>query len=395
MTDLNAFREETRTWLEENCPEGMRNLSFHWEDAHKIYNTDVAEVWRERMAAKGWIAPMWPVAYGGGGLSREEAVVLSQEMGRIKATAASSGMGLTMIGPTLLEFGSEAQKQRHLPSICDGTIHWCQGYSEPGAGSDLAALQARAVIEGDQFVINGQKIWTSGAQHADWMFALVRTDPNAPKHEGISFVLLDMHQDGVSVKPIGLISGSSPFCETFLDNAIAKREDLVGELNKGWSIGKRLLQFERSGIGGLSGAANRKKVVKTNPIADLAKRYVGTSNGRIADAAYREKILKQSMTEKAFQLTTARVVQENQSGQTPGATTSIFKLVGSTLARESAALKSEIMGIKGLGWEGEGFDSGELEATRNWLNSRAVTIYGGTNEVQMNIIGKRVLGLPD
>jgi len=373
----------------------MRNLSFHWEDAHKIYNTDVAEVWRERMAAKGWIAPMWPVAYGGGGLSREEAVVLSQEMGRIKATAASSGMGLTMIGPTLLEFGSEAQKQRHLPSICDGTIRWCQGYSEPGAGSDLAALQARAVIEGDQFVINGQKIWTSGAQHADWMFALVRTDPNAPKHEGISFVLLDMHQDGVSVKPIGLISGSSPFCETFLDNAIAKREDLVGELNKGWSIGKRLLQFERSGIGGLSGAANRKKVVKTNPIADLAKRYVGTSNGRIADAAYREKILKQSMTEKAFQLTTARVVQENQSGQTPGATTSIFKLVGSTLARESAALKSEIMGIKGLGWEGEGFDSGELEATRNWLNSRAVTIYGGTNEVQMNIIGKRVLGLPD
>jgi len=395
MTDLNAFREETRTWLEENCPEGMRNLSFHWEDAHKIYNTDVAEVWRERMAAKGWIAPMWPVAYGGGGLSREEAVVLSQEMGRIKATAASSGMGLTMIGPTLLEFGSEAQKQRHLPSICDGTIRWCQGYSEPGAGSDLAALQARAVIEGDQFVINGQKIWTSGAQHADWMFALVRTDPNAPKHEGISFVLLDMHQDGVSVKPIGLISGSSPFCETFLDNAIAKREDLVGELNKGWSIGKRLLQFERSGIGGLSGAANRKKVVKTNPIADLAKRYVGTSNGRIADAAYRKKILKQSMTEKAFQLTTARVVQENQSGQTPGATTSIFKLVGSTLARESAALKSEIMGIKGLGWEGEGFDSGELEATRNWLNSRAVTIYGGTNEVQMNIIGKRVLGLPD
>lgn len=395
MTDLNTFREETRNWLEENCPEGMRNLSFHWEDAHKIYNTDVAEVWRERMAAKGWIAPMWPVAYGGGGLSREEAVVLSQEMGRIKATAASSGMGLTMIGPTLLEFGSEAQKQRHLPSICDGTIRWCQGYSEPGAGSDLAALQARAVIEGDQFVINGQKIWTSGAQHADWMFALVRTDPNAPKHEGISFVLLDMHQDGVSVKPIGLISGSSPFCETFLDNAIAKREDLVGELNKGWSIGKRLLQFERSGIGGLSGAANRKKVVKTNPIADLAKRYVGTSNGRIADAAYREKILKQSMTEKAFQLTTARVVQENQSGQTPGATTSIFKLVGSTLARESAALKSEIMGIKGLGWEGEGFDSGELEATRNWLNSRAVTIYGGTNEVQMNIIGKRVLGLPD
>lgn len=395
MADLETFRAETRSWLEANCPDEMRNLSFHWEDAHLIYSTDAAEAWRERMAEKGWIAPMWPKAYGGGGLTREEATVLSQEMGRIKATAASSGMGLTMIGPTLLEFGTEAQKQRHLPSICDGTIRWCQGYSEPGAGSDLAALQAKAVIEGDQFVINGQKIWTSGAQYADWMFALVRTDPDAPKHEGISFVLLDMHQTGVSVKPIGLISGSSPFCETFLDNAIAHREDLVGELNKGWAIGKRLLQFERSGIGGLSGAANRKKVVKKNVIADLAKQYIGTANGKIADTEYRDKILKQTMTEKAFQLTTARVVQENQSGQTPGATTSIFKLVGSTLARESASLKSELMGVQGLGWEGQGFESSELEATRNWLNSRAVTIYGGTNEVQMNIIGKRVLGLPD
>ena len=395
MANLETFRAETRSWLEANCPDEMRNLSFHWEDAHLIYSTDAAEVWRERMAEQGWIAPMWPKAYGGGGLTREEATVLSQEMGRIKATAASSGMGLTMIGPTLLEFGTEAQKQRHLPSICDGTIRWCQGYSEPGAGSDLAALQAKAVIEGDQFVINGQKIWTSGAQYADWMFALVRTDPDAPKHEGISFVLLDMHQTGVSVKPIGLISGSSPFCETFLDNAIAHREDLVGELNKGWAIGKRLLQFERSGIGGLSGAANRKKVVKKNVIADLAKQYIGTTNGKIADTEYRDKILKQTMTEKAFQLTTARVVQENQSGQTPGATTSIFKLVGSTLARESASLKSELMGVQGLGWEGQGFESSELEATRNWLNSRAVTIYGGTNEVQMNIIGKRVLGLPD
>ncbi len=395
MADLETFRAETRSWLEANCPDEMRNLSFHWEDAHLIYSTDAAEVWRERMAEQGWIAPMWPKAYGGGGLTREEATVLSQEMGRIKATAASSGMGLTMIGPTLLEFGTEAQKQRHLPSICDGTIRWCQGYSEPGAGSDLAALQAKAVIEGDQFVINGQKIWTSGAQYADWMFALVRTDPDAPKHEGISFVLLDMHQTGVSVKPIGLISGSSPFCETFLDNAIAHREDLVGELNKGWAIGKRLLQFERSGIGGLSGAANRKKVVKKNVIADLAKQYIGTTNGKIADTEYRDKILKQTMTEKAFQLTTARVVQENQSGQTPGATTSIFKLVGSTLARESASLKSELMGVQGLGWEGQGFESSELEATRNWLNSRAVTIYGGTNEVQMNIIGKRVLALPD
>ena len=395
MTDLETFRSETREWLEANCPNEMRNLSFHWEDAHKIYSTDAADVWRQRMAEKGWIAPMWPAEYGGGGLSRDEAVVLSQEMQRIKATAASSGMGLTMIGPTLLEFGTEEQKQRHLPSICDGTIRWCQGYSEPGAGSDLAALQTRAVVEGDHFVINGQKIWTSGAQHADWMFALVRTDPNASKHEGISFVLLDMHQDGVTVKPIQLISGSSPFCETFLDNALAKREDLVGELNRGWTIGKRLLQFERSGIGGLSGAANRKKVQKTNPMVETAKAYVGVEAGRLTDHEARDKVLKHTMTERAFQLTTKRVVQENQSGSTPGATTSIFKLVGSSLARDGAELKSELMGLNGLGWEGDGFSDHEIESTRGWLNSRAVTIYGGTNEVQMNIIAKRVLGLPD
>ena len=392
---IETFREETRTWLEENCPEEMRNLSFHWEDAHEVYATDIADVWRQRMAEKGWIAPTWPKEYGGGGLNREEATVLSQEMARIKATPASSGMGLSMIGPTLLEFGTEEQKQRHLPSICDGTINWCQGYSEPGAGSDLAALKTSAVIEGDNFVINGQKIWTSGAQHADWMFALVRTDPNAAKHDGISFVLLPMHQDGVTVKPIGLISGSSPFCETFLDNAIASREDLVGEMNRGWTVGKRLLQFERSGIGGLSGGGGNKKK-KVNVMAETAKAYVGVgTDGRLTDNDARERVLSHTMIEKAFQLTAQRVMQENQSGKTPGAATSIFKLVGSTLARDGAELKSELMGMNGLGWEGEGFEATEIESTRSWLNSRAVTIYGGTNEVQMNIIAKRVLGLPD
>jgi alkylation response protein AidB-like acyl-CoA dehydrogenase len=321
-------------------------------------------------------------------------------MKRIKATSPSSGMGLTMIGPTLLEFGTEEQKRRHLPSICDGTIAWCQGYSEPGAGSDLAALQTKAVLEGDHFVINGQKIWTSGAQHADWMFALVRTDPSAAKHEGISFVLLDMHQPGVTIKPIQLISGSSPFCETFLDNAVARRDDLLGELNKGWSIGKRLLQFERSGIGGLAGARKKqdKKKEKAKPVnelAKIAKRYTGETDSRIADDGARTKVLNHSMRERAFQLTARRVSQESSSGKTPGATTSIFKLVGANLSRDATELKSELMGFKGLGWEGEGFETGELETTRLWLNSRAVTIYGGTNEVQMNIISKRVLGLPD
>jgi len=374
----------------------MRNLSFHWEDAHLIYSKPEAGIWLKKMAEKGWVAPTWPKEYGGGGLEPEKALILSEEMKRIKATAPSSGMGLTMIGPTLLEFGSEEQKHRHIPRICDGTVRWCQGYSEPGAGSDLAALQTKAVIDGDKFVINGQKIWTSGAQYADWMFALVRTDPNASKHEGISFVLLDMHQPGVTIKPIRLISGSSPFCETFLDNVNARREDLVGELNKGWAIGKRLLQFERSGIGGLAGASKKKEQKPaTNELALLAKKYTGEEDGMIADKGRREQVLVHSMRERSFQLTARRVSQENQSGKTPGSTTSIFKLVGANLARNLTELKSEMMGYKGIGWEGEDFSEREIETTRNWLNSRAVTIYGGTNEVQMNIIAKRVLGLPD
>ena len=395
MSDLNAFREETRSWLEANCPKEMRNLSFHWEDAHLIYSKPEAAVWLERMAERGWVAPTWPAEYGGGGLLPEKAAILSQEMKRINATAPSSGMGLTMIGPTLLEYGTEEQKQRHIPRICDGSILWCQGYSEPGAGSDLAALQAKAVLDGDHFVINGQKTWTSGAQHADWMFALVRTNPDAPKHDGISFVLFDMHQEGVVVKPIQLISGSSPFCETFLDNVIARRDDLIGEMNKGWTVGKRLLQFERSGIGGLAGANKKKVEKKRNDLADLAKQYTGEIDARIADQGTREKVLEHSMRERAFQLTARRVAQENQSGKTPGAATSIFKLVGANLARNATELKSEMMGTNGIGWEGEEFSDKELETTRNWLNSRAVTIYGGTNEVQMNIISKRVLGLPE
>lgn len=395
MSNLEAFREETRAWLEENCPAEMRARVFHWEDAHEVYDTDAGYAWLKVMAERGWTAPTWPKEYGGGGLSAEEAGILAQEMGRIKAIPALTGMGLSMIGPTLLEFGTEEQKQRHIPKIVSGEVKWCQGYSEPGAGSDLAALKTKAVIDGDNFVINGQKVWTSGAQHADWMFALVRTDFDAAKHDGISFVLLDMHQPGVTIKPIRLISGSSPFCETFFDDAIAKREDLVGELNKGWTVGKRLLQFERSGIGGLSGAGAKKKKPKRNEFVELAKQYIGTENGKIADSGAREKVLEHSMLEKAFQLTTQRVVEENRSGKTPGATTSIFKLVGANLSRDGSELKSELMGTQGAGWEGENFSENELETTKNWLSNRAVTIYGGTNEVQMNIIAKRVLGLPD
>ena len=211
------FREEVRDWLETNCPESMRKGSVHFEDAYEVYQTDDALLWQERAATRGWTAPTWPTEYGGGGMDASESRVFWEEMARIKALPASTGMGLAMIGPTILEMGTEEQKARHIPKIVTGEAQWCQGYSEPGAGSDLAGLQTKAVVDGDNFVINGQKIWTSGAQHANWMFALVRTDPEASKHNGISFVLLSMDQPGVTVKPIKLISGSSPFCETFFN----------------------------------------------------------------------------------------------------------------------------------------------------------------------------------
>ena len=392
--NLDQFRLETREWLEANCPASMRGQSVHFEDAFDIYNTDDARLWLQAAAERGWTAPSWPKEYGGGGLSRDEARVLGQEMAAIRALPPSTGMGLAMIGPTLLEFGTPEQKQRHLPRIVSGEVRWCQGYSEPGSGSDLASLRTRAVLEGDHFVINGQKIWTSGADHADWMFCLVRTDPDAPKHEGISFVLLEMKQPGVTVKPIRLISGSSPFCETFLDNAIARKEDLVGELNKGWTVAKRLLQYERSGPGD-SGAPVRNEKPRLNVYAQIAKDYIGENDGKVADPSARERITRQLMQEKCLQLTARRVAEESRSSGAPGAATSIFKYVGSTLAKDGSELKAMLRGTSGLGWEGDAFTEAELESTRGWLRDRAVTIYGGTNEVQLNIIAKRVLGLPE
>jgi alkylation response protein AidB-like acyl-CoA dehydrogenase len=389
--NLETFRTEVRDFLEANCPQSMRDRAVHFDDAYDIYNTGDAALWRDRMAERGWTAPTWPAEFGGGGLDFEANRVLQEEMAAIKAIPPLTGMGIAMIGPTLLEFGTQEQKQRHLPDIVTGQVRWCQGYSEPGSGSDLASLQTKAVLEGDHFVINGQKIWTSGAHHADWMFALVRTDPDVAKHDGISFVLLEMDQPGVTVKRIQLISGSSPFCETFFDNATARRDDLVGEVNKGWTVGKRLLQYERS----VSSVRTRKTGKTINPYARIAKEYLGEAEGKVASDVARDKITRQTMTEKCLKLTVQRMTEESKSGKAPGASTSIFKLVGSTLSKEGSQLKSELRGTAGLGWEGPGFSEAELVATRGWLRDRAVTIYGGTNEVQMNIISKRVLGLPD
>ncbi|MEC8059997.1 MAG: acyl-CoA dehydrogenase family protein [Pseudomonadota bacterium] len=391
--ELREFRQDVRGWLRENCPDGAKGPGQQSNGSSKItLESDVA-LWLERCAEKGFTAPTWPAEFGGGGLSSAEAKILYEEMGTANARTPLVGMGMSMIGPTLLEYGSDAQKAEHLPKIIRGEVQWCQGYSEPNAGSDLAALSSRAEDQGDHFVINGQKIWTSGAATADWMFALVRTDFDAPKHEGISFVLLTMDQPGVTVKPIRLISGSSPFCETFFDNAIASKDNLVGELNKGWTVGKRLLQFERSGIGGLSGGARPAQNGPT--LAAIAKQYIGEDNGRISDAAVREKVTTLNMNRAAFRLTAMRANAENKSG-TPGAATSIFKLFGAALQQDGAELKRELMGFNGLGADDpNGFSESELTATEEWLHTKATTIYGGSNEIQANIIAKRVLGLPE
>ena len=387
------FREEARDWLEDNCPPTIRQPPGSGEGTgggrRATYPNPEAKLWLDRMAEKGWTAPTWPKEYGGGGLTKEEAGILGEEMRRIRARPAHTGMGLSMIGPALLEFGSEEQKQEHLPKIVRGEIWWCQGYSEPGSGSDLASLQTKAVDDGDDFIVNGSKIWTSGAHFAGWMFCLVRTDPDAPKHEGISFILFDMETPGVTVKPIQLISGASPFCETFLDNVRVPKRNLVSQRGKGWTVGKRLLQYERTSIGGGGGGGGG------NPMADLARRYVEQNGGQIADPELRKRLIEHRITDRAFGLTVRRNGEELRSGGAPTFLSSMFKLYGTEQNKARYDLMLDMMGSQMLGWEGDGFDGRELSATREWLRSLANSIEGGTSEIQLNIIAKRILGLPD
>ncbi|HEY8950255.1 MAG TPA: acyl-CoA dehydrogenase family protein [Rhizomicrobium sp.] len=391
--ELESFRGEARAWLAENFPPSLKDRDVSMTAMAGITLSGDAKLWQERMGAKGWGTPTYPKQYGGGGLTGAQTRVLQQEMARIGAKNPIGGMGVMMFGPTLLEYGNDEQKARHVPGIVTGTVRWCQGYSEPNAGSDLAALRTQAIDKGDHYLVNGQKIWTSGAQFADWCFCLVRTD-NTKKHEGISFLLIDMKSPGVEVRPIKLISGNSPFCETFFTDVKVPKENLMGPLNGGWTIGKRLLQFERAGLGSGGGSAGRGGVAQG--IDEIAKTYVGVDDkGRIADADLRTRIADHQMSARAFQLTIARAQAEAKSNAGPNQTTSIMKNAGSKLQQERAELLIEIMGSQGLGWEGEGFTREEIESTRAWLGGKAVTIYGGTYEIQNNIIAKRILGLLD
>jgi len=388
---LQNFRAETRAWLEENCPPGMRTPMPDdervWGGKNPVFKHPESKVWFDRMVERGWTAPTWPCEFGGGGLSREEGDVLTEEMRRLECRPPLFSFGLYMLGPLLLDIGTREQKECYLPPIVRGEIWWCQGYSEPGAGSDLANLQTRAEDKGDHYLVNGQKVWTSYAHHADWIFCLVRTD-TAVKHAGISFLLFDMHGPGVKVRPIKLISGSSAFCETFFDNVKVPKEQLIGEVNGGWAIAKQLLAHERGMISQLGARGGQR----LPPLEDLARKYLGDADGRIHDPVLRDMLARQLINDRAFELTSKRATV---GGDSAAGVAAMLKYYGTEQNKRKFELLMKFAGSAGLGWEGDGFDDIDLTLCRSWLRSKGNSIEGGTSEVQLNVIAKRVLGLPD
>ena len=390
MIDTRAFREETRDWLEANCPESMRHpyrneADACWGGRHCIFQSDDQKNWLERMAAKGWTVPTWPVQYGGAALSREQAKILKEELIRIKARPPLESFGISMLGPPLLKFGSEELKQQHLSPIARGEIRWAQGYSEPNAGSDLASLQMRADDMGDHFIVNGSKVWTSYGDKGDWMFCLVRTDFSAKKHQGISFVMFDMATEGVSTRPIKLISGKSPFTETFLENVRVEKNQVIGKINEGWTIAKYLLTHEREMIGG-SGLLRSAGT----PVSQVAIDALGIDNNILSDTVIRAEIARFEMDERSLALTLERARDEVKAGVSLGAAASMFKYYGTELNKRRYELLMSISGDNALAWEGE--NDGILP--KSWLRSKANSIEGGTSEIQLNIVAKHILGLP-
>jgi len=390
MTDLDTFRTETRAWLAENCPRSMRlpledDEDRCWGGRNWKFKSEDQKLWFARMAERGWTAPTWPKEYCGGGRSRDEAKTLREEMRAINARSPLDSFGIWMLGPALLKYGTEEQKKKYLPEITHGEIRWCQGYSEPNSGSDLASLQTRAEDKGDHFLVNGQKVWTSYADKADWIFCLVRTDPAAKKHEGMSFVLFDMASPGVSTRPIVLISGKSPFCETFFDDVRVPKGNLVGELNKGWDVAKYLLTHEREMISGIGLSAGR-------PLGQIAADTVGSEDGMLADPLLRGQIAAFDIDAAAFQLALERVGDLAKAKQGHPAMSSMLKYYGAELNKRRHELLMSAGGSDALEWVGERSRGGDR--ARSWLRTKANSIEGGTSEVQLNIIAKRLLELP-
>jgi len=385
MSDLDQFRNDTREWLAANCPAEMREpmrdeSDACWGGRNPVFKNDAQKQWMDAMAARGWTVPDWPTEYGGGGLSPAEAKILKQEMARIGARNPLMSFGISMLGPALLKYGSEAQKRHYLPQIALGQIRWCQGYSEPNAGSDLASLQTKCEDKGDHWLVNGQKVWTSYADKADWIFCLVRTDPAAPKHQGISFLLFDMASPGVSTRPILLISGSSPFCETFFDDVKVPKDQVVGEVNKGWDVAKYLLGHEREMISGmgLGGQTDSLGAALADAVAD--------------DPVLRADIARFDVDAMAFRAMSERFIDELKAGQAHPALPSMMKYAGTELNKVRHELVMAAGGSNALEWESERSNKGK--SAREWLRTKANSIEGGTSEIQLGIIAKRILELP-
>jgi alkylation response protein AidB-like acyl-CoA dehydrogenase len=381
------FRAQARDWIARNLPASMATPmpeeEIAWGGRGGQFPNPDTKLWLDRMVAQGWTAPTWPAAYGGGGLSAEDAAILDEELKRAGARPALFSFGLWMLGPVLLEYADEAQKARFLPPIARGEIRWCQGYSEPGAGSDLASLRLKAQDCGDYWRLDGQKIWTTYADKADWIFCLVRTDFEAPKHKGISFLLVNLASEGVTTRPIRLISGSSPFCETFFDNVRVPKDHLVGPLNGGWTIAKKLLQYERQNVSAIGFGGDRSVGLPSLAGERLA-----------SDPALRQRIARQDMVERAVAILTAQAQVEVNAGRA-GAMSSIIKYASAKVNQDRHELAIEILGMDGMGWSGEGFGERDLGETRKWLRSKGNSIEGGTSEINLNVIAKNVLGLPD
>jgi hypothetical protein len=375
--DEASFRTEVRTWLEANLPAALRGRSNRPPPAELM-------PWYQTLSRKGWIAPHWPKQRGGMGATLNEQIILTEELARVGAPQLPA-QGLNHIGPILIEFGTEAQKARHLPPIIAGTVIWAQGYSEPGAGSDLASLATRASLEGDHFVVNGQKIWTTWAHYSDWMFALVRTDPQAqPRHAGISFLLLDLHSPGITVRPIRTIAGDDEFSEVFFDNVVVPVENLVGKLNEGWRIANALLGHERLGT-----SHPQYALIGLDRIKTMAR-----ASGAMADPAFRDRLAAASINVTALSALFSHAVELTNLQRSPGPEASMIKIFGSELLQSLNDLLIEAAGSQASIEKPITTDFGTVDVSTSFLQARRATIYGGSSEIQRNIIARRVLNLP-
>ena len=394
MSSPDIFYEDSLAWLEENCPASQRSPATREEQVYGgkkcEFPSEDARTWLDRMASRGWTVPTWPTQYGGAGLSPEQDKKLKKAMRKIGCRTPLTGHAVWMLGPALLDHGTHEQKLEHLPRIARGEIRWCQGYSEPGAGSDLASLRCRCEDKGDHFVVTGQKSWTTEGNNSDWIFVLVRTDFDNPvKQAGISFLLIDLESEGVSVRPCKLMDGSADFCDTFFDNVVVPKKNLVGKINEGWTIAKSLLVHERTMMSEIQNLLPKLPL----SLVEYGHKYVGVNeDGRLADPALREQLTDHLMKTHAIGLAQQRAFEEGRAGVLDPKSTLHFKATATQEDQRRDELLLAILGSSALGWEGEGFAPDELQIGRQFLTNKSLTIGGGTTEIQMNLIAK-ALGL--